>query len=114
MTEPTNETLLVVDGHSLAFRAFYALPVENFSTAAGQATNAVWGFATMLYQAACLSSFDVASSKPALEPASTEFYNAETGMYVMPDGRMDEFDGDRKSTRLNSSHSDRSRMPSSA
>ena len=43
MTEPTNETLLVVDGHSLAFRAFYALPVENFSTAAGQATNAVWG-----------------------------------------------------------------------
>ena len=50
MTEPTNETLLVVDGHSLAFRAFYALPVENFSTAAGQATNAVWGFATMLSQ----------------------------------------------------------------
>lgn len=50
MTEPTNETLLVVDGHSLAFRAFYALPVENFSTASGQATNAVWGFATMLAQ----------------------------------------------------------------
>lgn len=43
-------TLLVVDGHSLAFRAFFALPVENFSTSAGQATNAVWGFATMLSQ----------------------------------------------------------------
>lgn len=43
-------TLLVVDGHSLAFRAFYALPVENFSTSAGQPTNAVWGFATMLAQ----------------------------------------------------------------
>ena len=46
----TRGTLLVVDGHSLAFRAFFALPVENFSTSAGQATNAVWGFATMLSQ----------------------------------------------------------------
>ncbi|NMM99558.1 DNA-directed DNA polymerase [Bifidobacterium sp. DSM 109958] len=43
-------TLLVVDGHSLAFRAFFALPVESFSTSSGQATNAVWGFATMLMQ----------------------------------------------------------------
>lgn len=50
MTVPTNETLLVVDGHSLAFRAFFALPVDNFSTSSGQATNAVWGFATMLAQ----------------------------------------------------------------
>ncbi|MDF7663962.1 DNA polymerase I [Bifidobacterium sp. ESL0763] len=43
-------TLLVVDGHSLAFRAYFALPVESFSTSAGQPTNAVWGFATMLAQ----------------------------------------------------------------
>lgn len=50
VTVPTNETLLVVDGHSLAFRAFFALPVDNFSTSRGQATNAVWGFATMLAQ----------------------------------------------------------------
>lgn len=50
MTVPTNETLLVVDGHSLAFRAFFALPVDNFSISSGQATNAVWGFATMLAQ----------------------------------------------------------------
>lgn len=50
MTVPTNETLLVVDGHSLAFRAFFALPVDNFSTSSGQGTNAVWGFATMLAQ----------------------------------------------------------------
>ena len=40
--------LLLVDGHSLAYRAFYALPVENFSTASGQATNAVYGFTSML------------------------------------------------------------------
>lgn len=50
VTVPTNESLLVVDGHSLAFRAFFALPVDNFSTSSGQATNAVWGFATMLAQ----------------------------------------------------------------
>lgn len=50
VTVPTNETLLVVDGHSLAFRAFFALPVDNFSTSSGQATNAVWCFATMLAQ----------------------------------------------------------------
>ena len=49
-TNATRGTLLVVDGHSLAFRAFFALPVENFSTESGQATNAVWGFATMLSQ----------------------------------------------------------------
>ena len=44
----SNGRLLVVDGHSLAFRAFFALPVDNFSTSWGQPTNAVWGFAKML------------------------------------------------------------------
>lgn len=32
----------------MAFRAFYALPVENFATSAGQPTNAIYGFASML------------------------------------------------------------------
>ncbi|GAA2585534.1 DNA polymerase I [Winogradskya consettensis] len=40
--------LLLLDGHSLAYRAFFALPVENFSTQTGQATNAVFGFTSML------------------------------------------------------------------
>jgi DNA polymerase I len=40
--------LLLLDGHSLAYRAYFALPVENFSTATGQATNAVFGFTSML------------------------------------------------------------------
>ena len=40
--------LLLVDGHSLAYRAFYALPPENFSTSTGQTTNAVYGFTSML------------------------------------------------------------------
>src|SRR5918997_2499905 len=40
--------LLLLDGHSLAYRAFFALPVENFSTTTGQPTNAVYGFTSML------------------------------------------------------------------
>ncbi|WP_433548164.1 DNA polymerase I [Streptomyces sp. CA-294286] len=40
--------LLLMDGHSLAYRAFFALPAENFTTASGQPTNAVYGFASML------------------------------------------------------------------
>ncbi|NUR31809.1 MAG: DNA polymerase I, partial [Catenulispora sp.] len=40
--------LLLLDGHSLAYRAFFALPVENFSTSTGQSTNAVYGFTSML------------------------------------------------------------------
>jgi DNA polymerase-1 len=40
--------LLLLDGHSLAYRAFFALPVENFRTTTGQITNAVYGFTSML------------------------------------------------------------------
>lgn len=48
MTDSTKPTLLVVDGHSLAYRAFYALPVDNFSTKDGQHTNGIYGFLSML------------------------------------------------------------------
>lgn len=41
-------TLMVIDGHSLAFRAFYALPVDRFQTQDGQHTNAIHGFIAML------------------------------------------------------------------
>ncbi len=43
-----NDRLLLLDGHSLAYRAFFALPVENFATTTGQPTNAVYGFTAML------------------------------------------------------------------
>ena len=43
-----SKRLLLIDGHSMAYRAFYALPAENFTTAQGQHTNAIYGFATML------------------------------------------------------------------
>ncbi len=48
MTEKTDQTLMLIDGHSMAFRAFFALPAENFSTTGGQNTNAVYGFLSML------------------------------------------------------------------
>ena len=47
MTDSGKPTLLVVDGHSLAYRAFYALPVDNFTTKDGQHTNGVYGFLSM-------------------------------------------------------------------
>ncbi|RZS34918.1 DNA polymerase I [Herbihabitans rhizosphaerae] len=52
MTEDVSTTgtnrLLLIDGHSMAYRAFYALPKENFATQTGQHTNAVYGFTSML------------------------------------------------------------------
>jgi DNA polymerase I len=49
--DPDQPRLLLLDGHSLAYRAFYALPVENFSTTTGQPTNAFYGFTSMLINA---------------------------------------------------------------
>ena len=43
-----HDRLLLLDGHSLAYRAFFALPAENFATTTGQPTNAVYGFTAML------------------------------------------------------------------
>lgn len=45
---PCVSRLLLLDGHSLAYRAFFALPADNFSTSTGQTTNAVYGFIAML------------------------------------------------------------------
>ncbi len=48
MSDTEKPTLLVIDGHSLAFRAFYALPVDSFQNRDGQHTNAIHGFLSML------------------------------------------------------------------
>ena len=47
-TSDSKPTLMLLDGNSLAFRAFYALPAENFKTQGGLTTNAVYGFTAML------------------------------------------------------------------
>ena len=44
---PGKSKLVLVDGHSLAYRAFHALP-EDMRTSQGELTNAVFGFASML------------------------------------------------------------------
>jgi DNA polymerase-1 len=48
VTDAQKPTLMLIDGHSLAFRAFYALPVDSFVTPDGQHTNAIHGFLSML------------------------------------------------------------------
>ncbi|MBC7590800.1 MAG: DNA polymerase I [Salinibacterium sp.] len=48
MSDIEKPTLLIIDGHSLAFRAFYALPVDSFQNREGQHTNAIHGFLSML------------------------------------------------------------------
>ena len=48
MSASEKPTLLLIDGHSLAFRAFYALNPENFKNASGQHTNAIHGFISMM------------------------------------------------------------------
>ncbi len=48
VSDTEEPTLMVIDGHSLAFRAFYALPVDSFVNREGQHTNAIHGFIAML------------------------------------------------------------------
>ena len=48
MTAVKTAKLLLLDGHSLAYRAFYALREVEMSTTTGQPTNAVFGFTSML------------------------------------------------------------------
>ncbi|UFU08107.1 DNA polymerase I [Ruania halotolerans] len=48
VSDTARPRLLLIDGHSMAYRAFFALPAENFSTTTGQTTNAVYGFTSML------------------------------------------------------------------
>ena len=48
MSDSEKPTLMIIDGHSLAYRAFHALPVDSFQTRDGQHTNAIHGFISML------------------------------------------------------------------
>jgi DNA polymerase-1 len=48
VSESKKPTLMIIDGHSLAYRAFHALPIDSFQTRDGQHTNAIHGFLSML------------------------------------------------------------------
>ena len=47
-SDTDDQRLLLIDGHAMAFRAFFALPADGFSDGRGQATNAVYGFTRMI------------------------------------------------------------------
>ncbi len=75
MDKNSPERLLLIDGHSMAFRAFFALPVDNFTTATGQTTNAIYGFLNMLLRL-------IANEQPthiavAFDEGSTTFRTVE-------------------------------------
>lgn len=40
----TVHQLMLIDGHALAYRMFFALPIDSFNTKAGEPTNATYGF----------------------------------------------------------------------
>lgn len=44
-----SDTLMLIDGHSIAFRAYYALP-ESITDSDGRPTNAIYGFCNMLFR----------------------------------------------------------------
>ena len=113
--------LLLIDGHSVAYRAFFALPVENFSTTTGQPTNAVYGFTSMLINV-------LRDEKPTHVGVAFDISRQSFRTEAFPEYKANrsstpnEFKGqisliqevlaalaipvitDRKSTRLNSSH----------
>ncbi|MDX1664093.1 MAG: DNA polymerase I [Candidatus Promineifilaceae bacterium] len=45
-----DDTLILIDGHALAYRAFFGLPLEAFTTKAGEPTNATYGFTRALME----------------------------------------------------------------
>ncbi|WP_125107341.1 DNA polymerase I [Gulosibacter massiliensis] len=66
---------MVIDGHSLAFRAFFALPVESFVNSEGQHTNAVHGFISMLLS--LLRDHNPSHIAVAFDAGSKSFRNRE-------------------------------------
>lgn len=75
----SEKRLLVLDGHSMAFRAFYALPVESFMTSTGQHTNAVYGFVSMLVK--MLADYEPTHVLAAFDAAEKSFRSDEYPEY---------------------------------
>lgn len=82
----SKEKMLILDGHSLMYRAFYAMP--NLSNSEGLFTGAIYGFSNMLFKMIdeiepdyIVATFD--RSKPTFRHESFEEYKA--GRKTMPD-----------------------------
>ena len=97
--------LILVDGSGYIFRAYYALPPMNNSK--GIPTNAVYGFCNMMLR--LIDEHPNDKILIILDAGKNTFRNT-----LYPEYKANRSEADRKSTRLNSSHSQQSRMPSSA
>ncbi|WP_126415602.1 DNA polymerase I [Trueperella bialowiezensis] len=74
-----DKTLLVLDGHSLAFRSFFALPADSFVTRNGQYTNAVHGFLSTLLK--LVADYHPSHIAVALDLPGGTFRNREYAEY---------------------------------
>src|SRR5213595_4282901 len=122
MTEP-QPTLYLVDGYALIYRAFFAMIARPLTTRRGENTSAAWGVTNFLIRLLDRRRpdylawvHDVGESfrhqaYPAYK-ATREKLSAELQQEF--DRSVERIEQDRKSTRLNSSHPQLSRMPSSA
>ncbi|MFN8521822.1 MAG: DNA polymerase I [Chloroflexota bacterium] len=88
-----SDTLVLIDGHALVFRAFHALP--PFTSPAGEMVNAVYGFTSMLFKACrelkpryVIATFDVSSQ--TFRKEAFEAYKATRG--PQPEGLRPQFD----------------------
>src|SRR3712207_6980384 len=113
MAAPPDE-LFLIDGNSLVYRAFFALP-ESIATSTGFPTNAILGFASMLVT--ILTEHGAKPTVVVWDAGSSgrkdvyHEYKAGRARRPMLLGEqwphfepLVEAFGDRKSTRLNSSH----------
>ena len=98
-----DKKLMIVDGSSLLYRAFYALPL--LSTKEGTYTNGIYGFLTMFYRVMEEKKPDYVSV--VFDKKGPTFRHEEYKEYKgtrksTPSELVQQLD--RKSTRLNSSH----------
>jgi DNA polymerase-1 len=70
MTDPRPK-LILIDGHALAYQQYFALPIEQFTTTAGEPTNATYGFARTL--------MDILESRPPVDYLAVSFDQGMSG-----------------------------------
>ena len=116
-----NNVIYLVDGSSYIYRAYHALP--NLTNSSGEPTGALLGVANMLRR--LLNEADPRHIAVVFDAKGPTFRHEMYDQYKanrppMPQELRQQIEPihqvvrDRKSTRLNSSHSSVSRMPSSA
>ncbi len=81
--------LILIDGHALAYRQYFALPIDKFTTVRGEPTNATYGFARTL--------LDILQSSSPPEYLAVTFdqgVSGRTDLYPDYKGTRDKMDED--------------------